>query len=56
VAFSTHEGNPGQTGETFRKWIESRGMNLVGVANIHQNDIRYEEKTKEIVSLITSVK
>jgi hypothetical protein len=55
VAFSTQGGNPGQAGETFRKWIKSRGMNLVGIANI-LNDIWNKKKTKEIVSPITSMK
>lgn len=56
VAFSTHGGRPGQTDETFRKWIESRGMKLVGVTGIHQNDVENEKKTHEIFSLITSIK
>lgn len=55
VAFSTHGGRPGQTDETFRKWIESRGMKLVAVTGIHQKDIENEKKTREIVSLITSI-
>lgn len=56
VAFSTHGGRPGETEEVFRKWIKSRGMNLVAVASIHQKDIENEKKTKEIVSVITSLK
>jgi flavorubredoxin len=56
VAFSTHGGNPGETGEIFRKWIEFRGMKLVAVTNIHQKDIENEKKTKEIVSLVTSIR
>jgi flavorubredoxin len=56
VAFSTHGGKPGETGEIFRKWIELRGMKLVGVTTIHQKDIENEKKTKEIVSLFTSIK
>ena len=56
VAFSTHGGRPGQTGETFKRWIESRGMNFAGVMDIHQNDIENENKTRELVSLVTSVK
>jgi flavodoxin len=55
IAFSTNGGRPGQTDETFRKWIESRGMKLVAVTGIHQNDIENEKKTKEIVSLIKSM-
>jgi hypothetical protein len=56
VAFSTHGGRPGQTDESFKKWIESRGMNLFHITSIHQKDIENEKKTKEIVSLITSIK
>ena len=54
VAFSTHGGRPGQTDETFKKWIEGRGMVLVAVTNIHQNDIENEEKTKELVALVSA--
>jgi flavorubredoxin len=56
VAFSTHGGRPGQTDETFRKWIESRGMKLVAVTSIHQKDIENEKKTKEIIALIAAIK
>jgi len=56
VAFSTHGGRPGQTDETLRKWIESRGMKLVAVTDIHQKDIENKKKTQEIVSIITSIK
>ena len=55
VAFSTHAGRPGQTDETFRTWIKSRGMKLVAVIDIHQNDIENEKKTMEIISLIKSI-
>ena len=54
VAFSTHGGRPGQTDETFKKWIEGRWMVLVAVTNIHQNDIENEEKTKELVALVSA--
>jgi flavodoxin len=54
VAFSTHGGRPGQTDETFKKWIEGRGMVLVAVTNIHQNDIENEKKTKELVALVSA--
>ena len=54
VAFSTHGGRPGQTDETFKKWIEDRGMVVVAVTNIHQNDIENEEKTKELVALVSA--
>jgi flavorubredoxin len=56
VAFSTHGGRPGQTNETFRKWIESQSMKLVAVTGVHQNDIRNEKKTGEIVSVILSIR
>jgi flavorubredoxin len=56
VAFSTHGGRPGQTDETLRKWIESRGMKPVAVTDINQKDVENEKKTEEIVSLITSIK
>ena len=54
VAFSTHGGRPGQTDEIFKKWIEGRGMVLVAVTNIHQNDIENEKKTKELVALVSA--
>jgi multimeric flavodoxin WrbA len=56
MAFSTHGGKPSQTEKTFRKWIESRGMELVTVTCIPQRDIENEKKTSEIVSLIISIK
>ena len=52
VAFFTHGGRPGQTGETFKKWIEGRGMVLVAVSGIHQNDIENEKKKEELISLV----
>jgi flavodoxin len=52
IAFSTHGGRPGQTDETFKKWIEARGMIPVAVTNIHQNAIENEKKTKELVALV----
>jgi hypothetical protein len=52
TAFCTHGGRPGQTAEVFQKWIEARGMKCVGNANIHQNDIENEKKTKELVSVL----
>jgi flavodoxin len=54
VAFSTHGGRPGQTDETFKKWIEARGMIPVAVTNIHQNAIENEKETKELVALVQS--
>ena len=54
VAFSTHGGRPGQTDETFKKWIEARGMILVAVTNIPQNAIENEKEIKELVALISA--
>jgi flavodoxin len=54
VAFSTHGGRPGQTDETFKKWIEARGMIPVAVTNNHQNAIENKEKTKELVMLVSA--
>jgi flavodoxin len=52
TAFCTHGGRPGQTAEVFQKWIEARGMKCVGNANIHQNEIENEKKTKELASIL----
>jgi flavodoxin len=52
AAFCTHGGRPGQTDETFRRWIEARGMTLSAVADIDMKDIENEKKTKELVSLL----
>lgn len=52
VAFSTHGGRPGQTDDTFKKWIETRGMVPVAITNIHQNDIENEKKTKDLIVLV----
>jgi multimeric flavodoxin WrbA len=54
VAFSTHGGRPGQTDETFKKWIKARGMIPVAVTNIHQNAIKNEKETKELVALVSA--
>ena len=54
VAFSTHGGRPGQTDETFKKWIEARGMFPVAVTNIHQNAIENEKEIKELVAIISA--
>ena len=54
VAFSTNGGRPGQTDETFKKWIEARGMILIAVTNIHQNAIENKKKTKELVALVSA--
>jgi len=52
VAFSTHGGRPGQTDDTFKKWIEARGMVPAAITNIHQNDIENEKKTKDLIALV----
>ena len=54
VAFSTHGGRPGQTDETFKKWIEARGMIPVAVTNIHQNAIENDKKVNELVALVAA--
>ena len=54
VAFSTHGGRPGQTDETFKKWIEARGMVLAAVTNINQKDIENVKTNKELVALVSS--
>lgn len=54
VAFSTHGGRPGQTDETFKKWIEARGMIPVAVTNIHQNAIENDKKVNELVALVVA--
>ncbi len=54
VAFSTHGGRPGQTDETFKKWIEARGMVLAAVTNINQKDIESEKMNKELSALVSS--
>lgn len=52
VAFFTHGGRPGQTDETFKSWIEQKGMVLVAVTGIHQNDRENEKTTQDLVSLV----
>lgn len=54
VAFSTHGGRPGQTDETFKKWIQARDMIPIVVTNIHQNAIKNEKETKELVALVSA--
>jgi len=51
-AFSTHGGGPGQAGEVFRRWIESRDMKFVGFADVAMKDIENEAKTRELIALI----
>jgi flavodoxin len=53
VAFSTHGGRPGQTDETFKKWIESRGMVFAAVTNINDKDIEDVKVNKELVALVS---
>jgi flavodoxin len=54
LAFSTHGGRPGKADETYKEWIEDRGMVVVAVTNIYQNDIENEKKTKELVALVSA--
>jgi flavodoxin len=54
VAFSTHGGRPGQTDETFKKWIEARGMVFAGVTNINQKNIEDVKTNKDLVALVSS--
>jgi flavodoxin len=54
VAFSTHGGRPGQTEETFKKWIEARGMVLAAVTSINQKDIEDVKKNKDLIALVSS--
>jgi len=54
VTFSTHEGRPGQSDETFKKWIEERGMVPVVITDIHCNDIENEKTTKDLIALVQS--
>lgn len=56
IAFSTHGGRPGQTEETYKKWIGNKGMRFIGVSGIHQNDVENEKKTKEIITLVETAK
>jgi hypothetical protein len=53
VAFSPHGGRPGQTDETFKKWIEAPGMITVVVINNPQNINNNEKETKELVALVS---
>ena len=55
VAFSTHGGRPGQTDETFKKWIEVGGMITVVVTNNPQNINNNEKETKELVALVSAL-
>ncbi len=55
VAFSTHGGRPGQTDETFKKWIEAGGMITVVVTNNPQNINNNEKETKELVALVSAL-
>ena len=56
VAFSTSGGTPGQTGDTFKKWIEAQGMTFAGAMDIHQKDIENEKRNEDLLSLVRSVK
>ena len=56
IVFSTHGGKPGQSEQTFEKWIGERGMLFMGFTGIHQNDVENEKKAKEIVSWVENAK
>ncbi len=56
VAFGTHGGRPGQMEETFIKWINNRGMRILGIAEINQKDIENDKKTKALISMIESAR
>ncbi|MDD1704981.1 MAG: ArsR family transcriptional regulator [Methanoregula sp.] len=56
VAFGTHGGRPGQMGETLIRWINNRGMRILGIAEINQKDIENDKKTKALISLIESAR
>ncbi len=55
VAFSTHGGRPGQTDETFKKWIEASGMITGVVTNITQTAHNNEKETKELVAPVSAL-
>jgi len=52
VAFATHGGKPGKTEETFKKWIEERGMQFAGFKDINQNDIEDDTKNADVVRFV----
>ncbi|MDD1703211.1 MAG: NAD(P)H-dependent oxidoreductase [Methanoregula sp.] len=53
VAFATHGGKPGKTGETFKKWIEARGMQFAGFKAIDQKDREDDAKNADVVRFVT---
>jgi len=55
VAFYTHGGRPGQTDETFKKWIEASGMITGVVTNITQIAHNNEKETKRILRACPSL-
>jgi NADPH-dependent FMN reductase. len=52
VAFATHGGKPGKTEETFKKWIEGRGMQFAGFKDINQKDIEDDTKNADVVRFV----
>ena len=56
IAFSTHGGRPGQTGETLIRWINNRGMRILGVTDIHMKNIEDEKETKALIAMIESAR
>ena len=52
VAFATHGGKPGKTEETFKKWIEGRGMQFAGFMDINQKDIEDDKMNAEVVAFV----
>jgi len=56
IAISTHGGRPGETEETFIRWINNRGMRILGTADFHMKDIENEKKTQALYALIESVR
>jgi hypothetical protein len=56
ISFFTHGGRPGETGETFKKWIETAGMRPAGCVGVHQNDIENDKITGTLISRIETAK
>ena len=52
IAFATHGGKPGKTEETFKKWIEGRGMQFAGFKDINQKDIEDDTKNADVVKFV----
>jgi len=54
VAFSPHGGRPGQTNETFKKWIESPWDDYGGCHN-NQTANNNEKETKELFATVSAL-